>query len=69
MLRTLLASLALLAATGTPAAPDDFVGHYKAAMAGYESKDYARMEEGLRAALKLRPGLQLGGGAGAAREP
>ena len=56
LLRLLAASAALLAGAAVAAAPDDFVGHYKAAMQAYEAKDYARMEAGLRAALKLRPG-------------
>lgn len=56
ILRILAASAALLAASAAPAAPDEFIGHYKAAMEAYAGKDYARMETDLRAALKVRPG-------------
>jgi hypothetical protein len=49
--------LALLAAvTAAAAAPDAFVGHFKAATEAHGRQDYARMESELREALKLRPG-------------
>lgn len=53
-----LLPLLLLAAVAaaTAAAPDAFVGHFKAATQAHGGKDYARMESELRAALKLRPG-------------
>lgn len=79
LLRIALGVALLAAAAATAAAPEDFVGHYKAAMTAYDGKDYARMEAELRAALKLRPGhptatynlaaaLALGGRADAALE-
>lgn len=51
-----LAVLTLVAAAAVPPAPAaGFVDRFKAATAAYESKDYARMEAELRAALALRP--------------
>jgi len=52
----LAAGLAAAAGVGAAGLPEDFVGLFKAATEAYEAKDYPRMEQKLREALKLRPG-------------
>jgi sugar lactone lactonase YvrE len=49
------ALLALAPGTGAAEPAQDFVGLFKASSAAYEARDYARMEQLLRQALKLRP--------------
>jgi sugar lactone lactonase YvrE len=51
-----LALAAPARAAGPPAAPPGFVELFKAATDAHQAKDYARMEQRLRDALKLRPG-------------
>lgn len=50
-----LALAAAAGAAGAADAPPDFVGLFKASTEAYQGKDYARMEQLLREALKLRP--------------
>jgi sugar lactone lactonase YvrE len=55
MRNTLFGAITLLLLAGVAGADAGFVERYKAATAAHGAKDYARMENELREALKLRP--------------